>query len=127
MQRKLLKPVLIAAGAILIFIIPFCILVWNGVILLNGASAAKYPVRGVDVSAYQGDIDWEELSSQNISFAFIKAAEGSSFVNSYFRYNFEQAQKTKLAVGAYHFLAMTAPASPRLKILLKLSSPMMEC
>lgn len=32
-------------------------LVWNGVILLNGFSAASYPVKGVDVSRYQGEID----------------------------------------------------------------------
>jgi|GEM_PF-5758884 len=47
-----------------------------------------YPVRGVDVSSYQGDIDWEILSEQNIHFAFIKATEGSSFVDEYFETNY---------------------------------------
>lgn len=105
MKRRVFKPILVAAGAIFMIWIVLFLLVWNGVILLNGASAAAYPVQGVDVSSYQGDIDWETLSSQEISFAFIKATEGSSFVDQYFHYNFAQAQKTNLAVGAYHFFS----------------------
>ncbi len=81
------------------------VLVYNGVIILNGLSADKYEVRGVDVSAYQGEIDWQTLSEQDISFAFIKATEGSSFVDKRFDYNFAQAQSTSLAVGAYHFFS----------------------
>ena len=46
-------------------------LVWNGTILLNNPSEEKYPVRGVDVSAYQGEIDWQTLAAQDIDFAFI--------------------------------------------------------
>ena len=36
-----------------------------------------YPVKGVDVSEHQKDIDWKGLASEDISFAFIKATEGS--------------------------------------------------
>ena len=80
-------------------------LVWNGVIILNGLSATGYDVKGVDVSSYQGEIDWDVLASQDISFVFIKATEGSSFVDKRFAYNFEEAAKTSLAVGAYHFFS----------------------
>ena len=85
------------------------ILVWNGVILLNNPSKDKYPVRGVDVSSYQGKIDWQVLSSQNISFAFIKATEGSTFVDSCFAYNYNEAMKTDLRIGAYHFFSFDSP------------------
>ncbi len=85
--------------------IAFFALVWNGVIILNNFSADQYPVKGIDVSSYQGEIDWGILSSQNISFAFIKATEGSSFVDQCFSYNYEEAKKTELAVGAYHFFS----------------------
>ena len=57
------------------------------------------------VSSYQGEINWRVLSSQNISFVFIKATEGSSFVDKNFAYNFQEAQKTSLSVGAYHFFS----------------------
>lgn len=81
------------------------LMVWNGVIILNGFSANKYSVKGVDVSNYQGQIDWQTLADENISFAFIKATEGSTFVDKCFAYNFKEAQDTNLAVGAYHFFS----------------------
>jgi len=84
-------------------------LVWNGTILLNNPSEEKYPVRGVDVSAYQGEIDWQTLAAQDFDFAFIKATEGSTFVDKNFAFNFEQAQNTGLAVGAYHFFSYDSP------------------
>lgn len=43
---------------------------------INTLFAKNFPVRGVDVSHYQGDIDWEVLQMQNIDFAYIKATEG---------------------------------------------------
>lgn len=81
------------------------LLVYNGVVSLNSPSDSRYPVRGVDVSSYQGDIDWHKLSEQNIHFAFIKATEGSGFVDKKFSYNFSEALKTNLRVGAYHFFS----------------------
>ena len=44
-----------------------------------------YPVKGVDVSAHQKEIDWRGLASEDISFAFIKATEGSSHVDKNFK------------------------------------------
>ena len=52
-------------------------LFYNGVVLFNNPSNMEFPVRGVDVSSYQGTIDWNVLASQNIQFAFIKATEGN--------------------------------------------------
>ncbi|MDE6675251.1 MAG: glycoside hydrolase family 25 protein, partial [Acetatifactor sp.] len=78
---------------------------WNGIILLNNPSQNRYTVRGGDVSRYQGQIDWELLASNDISFAFIKATEGSSHVDSCFTYNYEEACKTSLRIGAYHFFS----------------------
>ncbi len=105
MKPKTKKIIVISVSAFLLLgAVLFC-LVWNGIIILNGISAGEYPIRGVDVSAYQGEIDWQELSAQNISFAFIKATEGSSHVDERFDYNFKEAQKTDLAVGAYHFFS----------------------
>lgn len=105
MKNKTLKMFVVAGAVLLAIGAVLFALVWNGVILLNGLSADAYAVKGVDVSSYQGEIDWGILSSQGISFAFIKATEGSSFVDPNFAYNFEEAQKTALAVGAYHFFS----------------------
>lgn len=83
--------------------IVFAFLFWNGIIHFNNPPSGS--VIGVDVSSYQGDIDWEILSSQDISFAFIKATEGSSYVDPYFENNWENAADTDLRIGAYHFFS----------------------
>lgn len=80
-------------------------LLYYGVVQFNNPSVTRYPVRGVDVSAYQGEIDWEVLSRQGIQFAFIKATEGSGFVDKKFADNYEGAMATGLRVGAYHFFS----------------------
>ncbi len=105
-MRKRLSKIITVVCAILLLtgIIAFA-LVWNGIIILNGFIADKYEVKGIDVSAYQGAIDWNTLSDNDISFVFIKATEGSSFVDERFLYNFNEAKKTSLSVGAYHFFS----------------------
>ncbi|MDR0813991.1 MAG: glycoside hydrolase family 25 protein [Oscillospiraceae bacterium] len=80
-------------------------LVSRGAVLLNHPSRAKYPIRGVDVSHYQGKIDWQTLARQDIRFAFIKATEGSSARDERFAENFAGAEQSGLRVGAYHFFS----------------------
>ena len=85
----------------------------NGVIRFNSPSRQTYPVRGVDVSSYQVEIDWPALAGQGqepLLFAYLKATEGSTYVDSRFSYNWEQARKTHLKVGAYHFFSFDSDA-----------------
>ena len=76
---------------------------------INQYLAAGYSVRGVDVSHYQGEIDWEHFKDQGIEFAFIKATEGSSFVDEKFAENCEGARAAGLCAGAYHFFSFDSP------------------
>lgn len=62
-----------------------------------------YPVRGVDVSYYQGNVDWDALVSQGITFAFMKATEGVDHCDTQFLQNWESAKDAPIYVGAYHF------------------------
>lgn len=91
----------------------FCLLVmallYAGILQCNYPSTKKYPVRGVDVSAYQGNINWDTLAMQNIQFAYIKATEGSSFVDKRFQKNYADARKQNIRVGAYHFFSFDSP------------------
>lgn len=65
---------------------------------------AGYKVRGVDVSAYQGEVDWRRVAREpGVKFAFIKATEGRSWVDPYFDENWDGARAAKLATGAYHY------------------------
>ena len=63
-----------------------------------------YAVRGVDVSSYQGDIDWPTVAAEpKMRFAFVKATEGRSWQDPYFDLNWKLLKRTDLARGAYHF------------------------
>ena len=58
-------------------------------------------VVGFDVSEYQGEINWEEVDSvemHQLHYVFIRATAGSDKVDSKFKENWKQAQKTKLIV-----------------------------
>ncbi len=123
MKKRFLKPVIIFASVFVLAIITLCFFIWNGIILLNNPSADAYPVRGVDISSYQGDINWETLASQNISFAFIKATEGSSHVDKNFYYNYQESQKTGISVGAYHFFSYDSPGLTQAENYIKTVKP----
>lgn len=85
-------------------------LLYSGVIWFNRPSLAQYPVRGVDVSHYQGQIDWDVLCAQDdLTFAYIKATEGSGSQDECFSYNWDAAMATDLCVGAYHFFSFDSP------------------
>lgn len=63
----------------------------------------KYEVRGIDVSHYQGEIDWVRVAEDGIQFAFIKATEGQSLVDEKFSTNWKEAREAGVLCGAYHF------------------------
>lgn len=67
------------------------------------------PIRGVDVSHYQGDIDWDILAKEDIKFAYIKATEGSQYKDEMFDANWEKAKNCGLRIGAYHFFSLDSP------------------
>lgn len=102
---KLKYKIIIIISCVFIFLYFFIILWYNGLIWPNTPSKKKYPVRGVDVSSYQGEIDWETLENQDIDFAFIKATEGSGYEDEYFQQNFQNASETGIRIGAYHFFS----------------------
>lgn len=63
----------------------------------------KYPVRGIDVSAHNGNIDMEKVKKDGYEFVFIKATEGIDFKDRNFRTNYDKASKAGLKTGVYHF------------------------
>lgn len=103
-MKKILKKALIICAAAAFLAGTAALLFYKEVIKLNTPPREEYPVRGVDVSSYQGDIDWGVLS-EGLDFAFIKATEGSKYADEYFAYNFSHAREAGLRVGAYHFFS----------------------
>lgn len=67
-------------------------------------SEALYPVRGIDVSAHNGDIDFDQLAARGeVDFIYIKATEGTDFLDRNFINNWRGAARVGLPAGAYHF------------------------
>ncbi len=122
-RRKITIAVLILAALLIISCLITAVLIYNGTILLNNPSREDFPVHGVDVSTYQGEIDWEVLSSHDIAFAFIKATEGSSLVDPNFSFNFAEAQKCDIAIGAYHFFSYDSPAEMQAQNFINVVEP----
>jgi lysozyme len=60
-------------------------------------------VRGIDVSRWQGVMDWQKAKTAGAQFAFIKATEGQSWVDPQYGRNWAEAQKAGIPRGAYHF------------------------
>ena len=111
MKKKLTAIILSVLGAAAAAAVAGAALLFFGVIHFNHPELTGKTVRGVDVSAYQGEIDWDILASQGIDFAYIKATEGSGYVDPQFAANWEHAASTGLRIGAYHFFSFETPGA----------------
>lgn len=60
-------------------------------------------VRGIDVSFYQADIDWQAVATR-FPFAFVRASQGDAKLDSHFAQNWAGARAAGVIRGAYHFL-----------------------
>lgn len=63
--------------------------------------------QGVDVSDWQGYIDYRQVRESGIQVVYIKASQGSNIKDPYFDINYENAKANGLKVGFYHFLTAT--------------------
>lgn len=59
---------------------------------------------GIDVSGWQGEIDFSQVKNSGIDFVYIKSSEGQNTVDSYFRRNYEGARSNGINIGFYHYV-----------------------
>jgi lysozyme len=73
-------------------------------------------VPGIDVSKYQGRIDWRAVASTPVRFVIVRATLGNRYRDGRFAMNVAGARRNGLAVGAYHFAKPgPAPWDPRVE------------
>jgi hypothetical protein len=65
---------------------------------------------GIDVSRWQGDIQWEKVASAGYRFAVIRATVGETYTDPRFDANWAGARDAGLLVSAYHVLKPEHPA-----------------
>lgn len=63
--------------------------------------------KGIDVSHYQGTINWASVAKAGVSYAMIKATEGDSYKDPMFATNWAGCKDNKLRCGAYHYFLPT--------------------
>ncbi len=84
-----------------------------------------YEIHGIDISHYQGDIDWEQLQNNAIvdgcplRFIIVKSTEGSSRIDPNFYSNFDNAREYGFVRGAYHFWSNKSSARQQANYFMK--------
>jgi len=88
--------------------------IWDHPYVIDENNTDRYPlvnpwtptptyVQGIDVSHWQGDINWSEVYGAGYRFAFVKASEGVGWMDSNFVTNMDNGSDAGLLMGAYHF------------------------
>lgn len=67
------------------------------------AQAAPAGLPGIDVSHWQGTINWTSVKGAGIKFAYIKATESTNYKDPQFNANYPNAHRAGVIRGAYHF------------------------
>ena len=94
----------------------------------GAAVPSGYYCYGIDISRYQSYIEWDKIKVltdaqgrstnsvnqakdiRNVSYVFIKATEGNSFKDKYFKKHWKNAKKSGIRRGAYHFFRSSKDA-----------------
>jgi GH25 family lysozyme M1 (1,4-beta-N-acetylmuramidase) len=66
-----------------------------------GTRAAQ--TEGVDVSSHQGDVAWPTLWNSGVKWAYVKATEGTSYLNPKYGQQYNGSYDVGMVRGAYHF------------------------
>ncbi|MEJ8475827.1 GH25 family lysozyme [Roseibium algae] len=98
-----------------------------GVALLTSCSLADFPdptpedyaIHGIDISKYQGDVDWVKAKKGGVEFAWIKATEGGDHADHRFLDNWYGAKAAGVPRGAYHFYYFCRPVEEQVDWVLR--------
>lgn len=81
----------------IILIISFCTAFFN-------VNAESTSIKGIDVSVWDGNIDYKKVKNDKIKIVYIRACYGRSFIDSRFESNYLKAKKEKLNIGFYQYV-----------------------
>lgn len=70
---------------------------------VNDNTYEKGTIKGIDVSHWQGSINWKEVKNDGIEFAFIRIGRSSRVLDDRYRENIQQANAVGIPVGVYYY------------------------
>ncbi|RMG97932.1 MAG: hypothetical protein D6705_07435 [Deltaproteobacteria bacterium] len=79
---------------------------------------------GIDVSKWQGSIDWSAMAADGVVFAFVRASDGTGYIDEYFDYNWAEAKANGITVGAYQFFRPNQDPIAQADVLLDMMGPL---
>ncbi|MDX9999888.1 MAG: glycoside hydrolase family 25 protein [Polyangia bacterium] len=75
---------------------------------------------GIDVSTWQGAINWDQVAAAGIRFAIIRVSDGTTYPDSRFAYNWSEARRVGITRGAYQFFRPNQNAVAQANLLLNM-------
>lgn len=66
-------------------------------------------IKGLDVSRFQGEVDWERVKAAGYQFAMLRAGYGDDSVDGQFRRNASECNRLGIPIGAYWFCYAASP------------------
>ncbi|WP_445242509.1 GH25 family lysozyme [Microcoleus vaginatus] len=76
-------------------------------------------IRGIDVSDYQPNVNWQAVARDGIVFSFVKSTEGATFVAQSFARNWAAMKAAGIQRGAYHFFRPASSIQGQIDLFLK--------
>lgn len=81
-------------------------------------------VKGIDVSYYQGDINWPAAAGDGVEFAFVRVSDGLHTLDTKFARNWQGTKANGILRGAYQFFRPTQDALAQANLLLDTMGPL---
>jgi lysozyme len=79
---------------------------------------------GIDVSSYQGEIDWKRVKAAGVIFAFARVSDGLAVVDQRFADNYAAMKRAGLRRGAYQYFRASADPRAQADLLLGAVRPL---
>lgn len=70
-------------------------------------------IRGIDISQWQGPVNFKKVRGEDIQIVYIKSSEGFNYIDPYFERNYEGARSAGLKIGVYHYVTARSAAQAR--------------
>ncbi|MGA2450866.1 MAG: GH25 family lysozyme [Polyangiaceae bacterium] len=77
-------------------------------------------VHGIDVSDYQGSIDWTRAASAGVGFAFGRVSDGTDVIDGEFAHNWRAMQRAGVLRGAYQFFRAAEDATAQATLMVEI-------
>jgi len=83
-------------------------------------------VEGIDVSKWQGEIDWDAVAGAGIRFAIIRTTHGLGTLDEWYDFNWSEARRVGVLRGTYQYFAPASDPVAQADLLLDRMGPLEE-